>query len=397
LSEELATELICSVVLEWGKPDAGVLGLRWQRWAGVLHAIDERVWAHDWAVQSMEELCLLADVHHRVGTVVDVFFGRAGVGRIRELEDAGGAALIRNTWPTPLLDEEIPRKLRFFFFLNTMLLHGHQLRGADDDPLHLACFVDAAYLPVRLEIERRARGHVGYLAAQTILLLRARKVGGGSIGEQFLSDCVRHLGRLALATRPPVPRWALDEIREERGHQDLDDRPSLLDEVDQAVVETLGRPAWMNLQGHGVEGIMRKVLAGRLDIAPRSVRDAVVKTARRARRIKKREILDLEFVDRESARLAQGRGRPLHDERPGLLVLPADPESELVAGVDGRALRARLSNDPRYQKLCAALAAGAETQTEIAKHLGVTDRTVRNWIHGLRREHPLLPGERSPD
>jgi hypothetical protein len=68
-----------------------------------------------------------------------------------------------------------------------------------------------------------------------------------------------------------------------------------------------------------------------------------------------------------------------------IVLVPSTPDQELEEE-RRRHLLKQLEADPRYQKLKAALDAGARNQEDIARHYGVDPRTVRHWITALKKE-----------
>ncbi len=203
---------------------------------------------------------------------------------------------------------------------------------------------------IELEFERRAAKHVGYHAAMLLVLMQIRRQVGTAdpSWEQAEAECVEAIRKSARRMTPDVMR----------------------PELPGQIALTLDT-RWGKL---GDRELITRALEGKLDIAPRAIRDALVKQGAAESHTRKIEVLfDRSEEPQEGEEGITGWEDILRSPDWG-------PEEETRWKEILSALRTNL---PTRRLLQAALE-GAETQAEIADRWGVDPRTVRNWLAGLK-------------
>jgi len=254
--------------------------------------------------------------------------------------------------------DDLDLALRRSLYISALVIDGLEEAEKGDPPplLRTHCttliFMAGSHPHLDAELARREREHVGFHAGKLLLLMAG----------------FRRMGRIAESAFAPDAVHAVETLRKAAWRMTPGEKR---DELTGGIPLTL-HDRWGSLDPFDA---LARSLDGELDIAPRAIRDALVKQASREDRTREIEVI---FQERPGAEDEKGP-RSWEDVLPSKELGP-DAEARF------RELLGRVKNDLRLRRLVEAALEGAETHQQLADRWGVDPRTVRNWLKELKKQ-----------
>lgn len=235
-----------------------------------------------------------------------------------------------------------PPLVQRWLYYNGLMNKGVHLKAKDKISPPVLLLFRAEYFNQALEyasaeIVRRSRKHVGFHAAKLLWLMAY------SVRDQKDADSA--LLSLRKAAWGQIPARL---------------RAAAVHDLSQQIPVTLHNK-WGSLEPRQV---LARSLEGKLNIAPRAIRDAFVKDARRE---KKRQEFEVLFDPQELS----------HVE---IQFSTENPENI----ISSNELYEMLRSDVTARRILVSRLDGVKTQAEIAKEWGVTTRTIKNWLSNAK-------------